>query len=271
MQYALQVSILFQSSWGLDLGSHICWAIFLPAEKASTLLYPAKIAPPYNFISSVWVRVSFAVVKHDQNQFREERVFSWHFNVTITEGTQGNNLSKAGTGDGEAMEECFLLFLFLMACSTCLVLFCFCFSRQGFSVQPWLSWNSLCRPGWPQTQKSAFLCLPSAGIKGMCHHAQLNLLFYSSTSSPGVAPSTVRWAHPQQLPIKKMHHRLACKDSVIIVYLRWWYHLIILCLAKLFLKQDWHCGQTGFKLGVILLTQPLDTDIGGIFFLIYKM
>ena len=24
----------------------------------------------------------------------------------------------------------------------------FCFLRQGFSVQSWLSWNSLCRPGW---------------------------------------------------------------------------------------------------------------------------
>jgi hypothetical protein len=23
------------------------------------------------------------------------------------------------------------------------------FSRQGFSVYPWLSWNSLSRPGWP--------------------------------------------------------------------------------------------------------------------------
>jgi hypothetical protein len=36
-----------------------------------------------------------------------------------------------------------------------------------------MSWNSLCRPGWPQTHKSAWLCLPSAGIKGVCHHAQL--------------------------------------------------------------------------------------------------
>jgi hypothetical protein len=26
------------------------------------------------------------------------------------------------------------------------------------------------RPGWPQTQKSTCLCLPSAGIKGVCHH-----------------------------------------------------------------------------------------------------
>jgi hypothetical protein len=42
-----------------------------------------------------------------------------------------------------------------------LVLFCFGFSRQGFSVWPWLSWNSLCRPGWPRTQRSTCLCLPS--------------------------------------------------------------------------------------------------------------
>ena len=44
------------------------------------------------------------------------------------------------------------------------------FLRQGFSVLPWLSWNSLCRPGWPRTQKSACLCIPSARIKGVCHH-----------------------------------------------------------------------------------------------------
>jgi hypothetical protein len=50
----------------------------------------------------------------------------------------------------------------------------FCFSRQGFSVYPWLSWNSLCRPGWPRTQKSVCLCLPSAGIKGMRHRAGRN-------------------------------------------------------------------------------------------------
>jgi hypothetical protein len=47
---------------------------------------------------------------------------------------------------------------------------CFVFSRQGFSVWPWLSWNSLCRPDWPRTQKSACLCLPSAGTKGVRHH-----------------------------------------------------------------------------------------------------
>jgi hypothetical protein len=37
---------------------------------------------------------------------------------------------------------------------------------------PWLSWNSLCRPGWPRTQKFACLCLSSAGIKGVRHHAR---------------------------------------------------------------------------------------------------
>ena len=64
-----------------------------------------------------------------------------------------------------------------VACSLCFVLFCFCcccylFLRQGFSVQPWLSWNSLCRPGWPQTQRSTCLCLSRAGIKDVCHHAR---------------------------------------------------------------------------------------------------
>ena len=39
-----------------------------------------------------------------------------------------------------------------------------------------LSWNSLCRPGWPRTQKSACLCLPSARIKGMRPHCP-HLLF----------------------------------------------------------------------------------------------
>jgi hypothetical protein len=52
------------------------------------------------------------------------------------------------------------------------------FLRQGFSVQPWLSCNSLCRPGWPRTQKSTCLCLPSAGIKGVRHHAQLEFIFF---------------------------------------------------------------------------------------------
>jgi hypothetical protein len=55
-------------------------------------------------------------------------------------------------------------------------LFVFLFFKTGFlwaAEQPWLPWNSLFRPGWPWTQKSACLCLPSAEIKGMHHHTQL--------------------------------------------------------------------------------------------------
>ena len=63
-------------------------------------------------------------------------------------------------------------------CFVCLFVCLFvCFSRQGFSVQPWMSWNSLCRPGWLQTQKSTCLCLPSAVFKGMRHHARLSKIF----------------------------------------------------------------------------------------------
>jgi hypothetical protein len=47
--------------------------------------------------------------------------------------------------------------------------FSFGLSRQGFSVKPWLSWDWICRPGWPRTHRSACLCLPSAGTKGVRH------------------------------------------------------------------------------------------------------
>lgn len=40
-------------------------------------------------------------------------------------------------------------------------------SRISLCSPAWLPWNSLCRPGWPQTHRFACLCLPSAGIKGM--------------------------------------------------------------------------------------------------------
>jgi hypothetical protein len=64
---------------------------------------------------------------------------------------------------------CFLGFLFL---------FCFFgFFETGFlCIALAVLELSLCRPGWPQTQRSACLCLPSAGIKGVLHHARLNFL-----------------------------------------------------------------------------------------------
>ena len=50
-------------------------------------------------------------------------------------------------------------------------------SRQGFFVYPWLSWNSLCRPDWPRSQRSSCLYLLRAGIKGVRHHGWLCLWF----------------------------------------------------------------------------------------------
>ena len=61
----------------------------------------------------------------------------------------------------------FVLCVFLITIGLLLFLL---FSRDRVSLcSPRLTWNSLCRPGWPWTQKSACLCLPSAGIKGVCH------------------------------------------------------------------------------------------------------
>lgn len=36
--------------------------------------------------------------------------------------------------------------------------FLFCFLKLGFTMHLWLFRNSLCKPGWPQTQCSAGLC-----------------------------------------------------------------------------------------------------------------
>ena len=54
----------------------------------------------------------------------------------------------------------------------------FFFGEGGVrELQPCLSWNSLCRPDWPRTQKSTRLYLPSAGIEGVHHHAWLKSIF----------------------------------------------------------------------------------------------
>ena len=53
------------------------------------------------------------------------------------------------------------------------------FLRQGLTVQPWLAWNSLCSPGWPQVQKSTHFCLPNAGLK-ICTTKPDNFLLHWS-------------------------------------------------------------------------------------------
>ena len=93
---------------------------------------------------------------------------------------------------GHIIVFCFVLFCFVLFCFVfvfwvfvCLVWFglVFVFSRQVFSVQSWLSWNSLCKPGKPRTQKSTCLCLPSAEIKGVRHHAQPDRFLVTSSIS----------------------------------------------------------------------------------------
>jgi hypothetical protein len=69
---------------------------------------------------------------------------------------------------------CLASFLFLLFFCLFVFLFvCFCFFETGFLCIAVSVLESLCRPGWPRTQKSACLCLPSAGIKGVRHHVRL--------------------------------------------------------------------------------------------------
>jgi hypothetical protein len=72
----------------------------------------------------------------------------------------------------------------LLYCSLFIYVFIyFGFFETGFHCIALLYWNSLCRPGWPRTQKSAYPCLPSAGIKGVCHHCLATFsLSYGSSS-----------------------------------------------------------------------------------------
>jgi hypothetical protein len=56
----------------------------------------------------------------------------------------------------------------------CLFSFCFVFFKTVSLYSPGCpGTHSVDQSGWPQTQKSACLCLPRAGIKGMRHHARL--------------------------------------------------------------------------------------------------
>jgi hypothetical protein len=61
---------------------------------------------------------------------------------------------------------CFVLAFVLF----CFVLFCFVLFFQDRVSLCSPGCPELSRAGWPQTQKSACLCLPSAGIKVVQHH-----------------------------------------------------------------------------------------------------
>ena len=72
------------------------------------------------------------------------------------------------------------LFLFV-----CLFLFVwlvgFWLFETGFLYIALAVLESLCRSGWPRTQKSTCLCLPSAGIKGVRHHCPAHIFISKQT------------------------------------------------------------------------------------------
>ena len=86
----------------------------------------------------------------------------------ISEASWKNFLIYAPNSD---QEECSLVIF--VRC-----FFFFCPLWQGFSVKHLLSWNSLCRPGCFWIQKSACLCLPSAGIKVVSHYDLASLVLF---------------------------------------------------------------------------------------------
>ena len=79
-----------------------------------------------------------------------------------------------------------------------LVLVCFSFFEKGFLC---VSWNSLCRPAWPPTQKFACLCLLSAGIKSVCHHCPRPILGFESTSLDSWILWWLEWEEPPKADI----------------------------------------------------------------------
>lgn len=54
----------------------------------------------------------------------------------------------------------------------CFAVFCFLFLRQALSMSLWQSWDSMLTRLASYSQRSACSCHPSAGIKGVCHHAR---------------------------------------------------------------------------------------------------
>jgi hypothetical protein len=57
----------------------------------------------------------------------------------------------------------------------CVYIYILVFRDRVSLYSPGCPGTHFCRPGWPRTQKSSCLCLPSSGIKGVHHHARLNI------------------------------------------------------------------------------------------------
>ncbi|GAB1292464.1 Tripartite motif-containing 30C [Apodemus speciosus] len=65
-------------------------------------------------------------------------------------------------------------------------------------LQAWLSWNSLCRPGWPPTQKSACFCLPEDANSVVRRYIKA-----IGKDSPFVWSQTLKLKQPRTIPKKR--------------------------------------------------------------------
>lgn len=63
--------------------------------------------------------------------------------------------------------------------------------KCSLSMEAWLTWNTLCRLGWTQTQWSVYLYLSSAGTKCMCHYLRLYFCFDNSFLSKILLPGVL--------------------------------------------------------------------------------
>jgi hypothetical protein len=71
-------------------------------------------------------------------------------------------------------EKCFSSILLYPALPFCFVLFCFVFQDRVSLYSPGCPGTHSVGQAGLELQKSACLCLPSAGIKGVRHHARLS-------------------------------------------------------------------------------------------------
>lgn len=76
-----------------------------------------------------------------------------------------------------------------------IILFPFCL-RQGFTVWPWLAWDSLCGPGHPETHRDPSAPTFSLGLKGCTTTLGSNLVFETDAHTKPEAHWSVSQADP---------------------------------------------------------------------------
>ena len=95
-----------------------------------------------------------------------KRNFSKPFQIAPPSGEQVfKHTSLLGTLYVHLQKKSNLPILYFWNC--CLWHYFIFFWTQGLSIQLKLAWNSIYRAVWPSTQRATYLCLPSAGIKGV--------------------------------------------------------------------------------------------------------